>query len=113
VAEPLKKLAFPTLGWRQVLTAREKMLHEYDRARAHSRAHEVETYHGVAGEASVREWLADFLPKRYGVTAGYVISPSLDSDEKAPIMTSSSTTSWSPPSSGSRSILGLPSTGER
>jgi hypothetical protein len=84
VAEPLKILPFPTFGWRQILTAREKMLDEYDRARAQSRAHEVETYHGVAGEASVREWLADFLPKRYAVTAGYVISPGLDSDDKAP-----------------------------
>ena len=31
-------------------------------------------HHGDVGEAAVRNWLIAFLPKRYGVTAGYVRS---------------------------------------
>lgn len=78
------KLNIPTLGWEQVLTGRKKILDEYDRARTQARGHEVEAYHGRAGEAAVREWLSTFLPKRYGVTSGYIISAGLDSGEKMP-----------------------------
>ena len=63
-----------TQGWRQFLTARQKMLDAYDRARSQARAHEVEVFHGRVAEAQVREWLASFLPKRYGVTSGYIVS---------------------------------------
>lgn len=31
-------------------------------------------WHGEAGEAWVRRWLETFLPKRYGVTSGYIVS---------------------------------------
>ncbi len=74
----------PTLGWEQILTARQKMLDEFDRARTQARAHEVETYHGTVAEASVRAWLSDFLPKRYGVTSGYIVSPGLPALSKVP-----------------------------
>lgn len=74
----------PGLGWRQILAERKDLLDSYDRAREQARAHEVQTFHGVAGEAFVREWLLKFLPKRFGVTAGYVISTGLPSTEKAP-----------------------------
>ena len=50
------------------------MLDEYDRALVHAKSQPVVTHHGVVGEAAVRSWLATFLPKRYGVTAGYVRS---------------------------------------
>jgi hypothetical protein len=39
-----------------------------------SRAHEVETNHGLVLEAAIRSWLTEFLPRRYGVTSGYVVS---------------------------------------
>jgi hypothetical protein len=61
-------------AWRQFLTSKKKMLDAFDKARQHARAHEVETYHGDVAEEEWRRWLADFLPKRYGVTAGYVVS---------------------------------------
>ncbi len=83
MVEPLK-LGFPTLGWQQVLTGRQKMLDDFDRARTQAKGHEIETYHGDVAEAAVREWLTAFLPKRYGVTSGYIISPGLDSEEKMP-----------------------------
>jgi len=60
------------------------MLHEYDVARSLSQIHETQTSHGNTAEAAVREWLSGFLPKRYGVTSGYIISPGIDSRIKAP-----------------------------
>lgn len=60
------------------------MLDAFDRAREQSRVHEVETYHGLVAESEFRRWLESFLPARYGVTAGYVISPGIKSTDKAP-----------------------------
>jgi hypothetical protein len=59
-------------AWKQFLVARSGILAAYDRALAHSRDQVVSTHHGVVGEAAVRDWLASFLPKRYGVAPGYV-----------------------------------------
>ncbi len=78
------KIEFPSLGWRQILTARQEILDAFDRAREQARAHEVETYHGHVAESAVRKWLAGFLPARYGVTSGYVISPGLPSTTRVP-----------------------------
>jgi hypothetical protein len=78
------KIEFPSFGWRQMLTARHDILATFDRARNQSKAHEVETYHGRAAEAAVRKWLSEFLPARYGVTSGYVVSPGLPSSARAP-----------------------------
>lgn len=78
------KIEFPSQGWRQILTARKEMLDTYDRAREQARAHEVETFHGKVAEAACRKWLSGFLPKRYGVTSGYVVSPGLRSSHRTP-----------------------------
>ncbi len=78
------KIEFPSQGWRQILTARREILDAYDRARAQARQHEVETFHGRVAEAAFRKWLQGFLPKRYGVAAGYVVSAGLKSTVKAP-----------------------------
>lgn len=77
-------LQVPSQGWKQILTARDDLLSAYDRARKQARAHEVETFHGRVAEAEFRRWLAGFLPKRYGVTSGYIISPGMDGNCKAP-----------------------------
>ncbi len=77
-------MAIESPGARQFLAERIRLLDEYDRARTHSRAHEVETYHGNVAEASVRAWLDRFLPKRYGVTPGYVIAQRLGAPSKLP-----------------------------
>ena len=77
-------IKLPSQGWKQILTSRKEMLDSYDRAREHARSHEVETYHGNVAEAVFRKWLSDFLPKRYGVTSGYIISPGLGESDKAP-----------------------------
>lgn len=78
------KIEFPTQGWKQFLTSRKEMLDAYDRAREKAKSHEVETFHGKIAEAELRKWLSSFLPKRYGVTSGYIVSPGLKSTDKTP-----------------------------
>lgn len=78
------KIEFPAQGWKQFLTSRKEMLDAFDRAREKSRAHEVETFHGKVAEAELRKWLSGFLPKRYGVTPGYIVSPGLKSSHRTP-----------------------------
>ena len=77
-------VAFPSQGWRQIGTARKEILDAYDRAREKAKAHEVETFHGRVVEAAFRKWLEEFLPKRYGVAACYVVSTGQKSTTKAP-----------------------------
>jgi hypothetical protein len=71
-------------GWRQFLQSKRQMLAEFDVARTHGKSHEVETWHGVVAEGLFRRWLADFLPQRFGVTSGYIISQNRFEDERAP-----------------------------
>ena len=59
-------------AWDQFLIGKRSMLAEYDRARAHSRNLPVQTSHGNVAEAAFRAWLESFLPKKFGVTAGYI-----------------------------------------
>src|ERR1700731_1196620 len=75
---------FPSFGWKQILMARKEILDGFDSAREKARAQKVETFHGAVAEALIREWLISFLPQRYGVTSGYVISPGFSWDQKAP-----------------------------
>lgn len=78
------KFEIPAQGWSQFLTARKEMLDSFDKARTQSRKHKVETYHGNVAEAEFRKWLQNFLPKKYAVTSGYIISPGISDNEKAP-----------------------------
>lgn len=59
-------------AWDQFLIGKRSMLADYDRARSHSRNLPVQTSHGDVAEATFRAWLESFLPKRFGVTAGYI-----------------------------------------
>jgi len=74
----------PIQGFTQFLTARREMLDNYDKAKTQSKKHKAATYHGNAAEAYFRKWLIDFLPKRYGVTSGYIVSQGLSNDDKVP-----------------------------
>lgn len=78
------KIEFPTQGWEQFLTYRREILDAYDQAKQKARSNKVRTEHGRVAEAQVRGWLASFLPKRYGVTPGYVVSPGLSNDQETP-----------------------------
>ncbi|MDQ8051892.1 MAG: hypothetical protein REI78_02650 [Pedobacter sp.] len=73
----------PTQGWKQFLTAKTRMLAAYDVAKEQGINHQVKTRHGVVAEAEFRKWLGEFLPKRYAVTSGYIISPGISSSEHA------------------------------
>lgn len=60
------------------------MLARFDSAKNKDKKHKTETYHGKVAEAELRNWFRTFLPKRYGVTSGYVISPNLQGKEGFP-----------------------------
>jgi len=57
---------------------RTKLLQEYDTAVAQALDDPVKTEHGVLCEAHFRSFLEQFLPRKYGVTKGYIITPNLD-----------------------------------
>src|SRR5438552_3978051 len=78
------KIEFPAQGWKQFLTSRKEILDAFDRAKQKAKAHKVETFHGNVAEAELRKSLSSFLPKRYGVAPGYVVSPGLKCSEKTP-----------------------------
>lgn len=69
-------------GSQQFHSARRKMLAAYDAARSQNPGKRVQVDHGIAAEAAVRQWLTDFLPKRYAVTSGYVICQRLSEDDE-------------------------------
>lgn len=61
-------------GWHQFLTARKAMLDAYDAARQKGVDSKVKVAHGRVAEAEFRKWLSEFLPRRYAVTSGYIVS---------------------------------------
>ena len=61
------------VGWREFASNRDDILAKYDVAKARAASRPVKTEHGTTGEAAFREWLAKFLPSKYGVTSGFII----------------------------------------
>lgn len=57
------------------------MLAAYDIAKEQSSNRKVKTGHGLVAEAEFRRWLTEFLPKRYAVTSGFIISPGVSNSE--------------------------------
>ncbi|WP_131538545.1 DUF6602 domain-containing protein [Pedobacter nototheniae] len=68
-------------GWKQFLAAKTRMLAAYDLAKDLENNKLVKVRHGLVAEAEFRKWLSEFLPKRYAVTSGYIISPGISSKE--------------------------------
>lgn len=68
-------------AWKQFLMARSEMLYAYDSAINKGLKRAVRTEHGRVAEAEFRKWLTTFLPKKYGVTSGYIISQGTPKDE--------------------------------
>src|SRR5438094_4563023 len=60
------------------------MVYRFETAREQARGHIVEAWHGRVAEALFREWLTQFLPKRFGVTSGYIISQALNDTAPTP-----------------------------
>lgn len=73
-----------TQGWEQFLTARREMLDAFDNAKKKDKAHKVPAYRGHVAEAEFRKWLTTFLPKKYGVTSGFIVSQGLSEGVKTP-----------------------------
>ncbi len=60
------------------------MLDAFDAGKRKAKGHEVQTYHGRVAEAVFRSWLSEFLPKRFRVTSGYVVSQGQRGEAKFP-----------------------------
>ncbi len=73
-----------TQGWKQFLTSKGEMLAAFDKAKKQDESHKVQTYRGNVAEAKFREWLSAFLPEKYAVTSGYVISQGATDKDKLP-----------------------------
>lgn len=63
-----------TQGWEQFLASKQEMLYQYDLAKIYAESHIVKVSHGNVAEAVFRKWISSFLPAKYGVTAGYIVS---------------------------------------
>ena len=63
-----------TLGWKQFIAAKRGMIDKYDRAKEIDKSHKTPVYRGLVAESVFRVWLSQFLPKKLGVTSGYIIS---------------------------------------
>src|SRR5579872_2100128 len=63
-----------TQGWREFLGERQLLLAEYAVARTRAASRPMKTEPGVVAEAVFRRWLTRFLPFRYGVTSGFIVS---------------------------------------
>ena len=62
-------------GWRQFLAAKGDMIAAYTSACKKSIGRPIPQFDpGKVAEGAFRNWLAGFLPARYGVTSGYIIS---------------------------------------
>ena len=82
--KPPGEFPIPVQGWEQFLANRKELLDKYDSASAKSCRRRVKTSHGNVGEAAIRKWLSGFLPAKYGVTSGYVISQGMEDTETIP-----------------------------
>jgi hypothetical protein len=71
-------------GWKQFLQGKKDIIAKYDSAKNKANAHEVATFHGNVAEALLRQWLTTFLPRRFGVTSGFIVSPDPCKGQKLP-----------------------------
>lgn len=63
-----------TLGWKQFIAAKRGMIDKFDRAKEIDKSHKTPVYRGLVAESAFRVWLSQFLPRKFGVTSGYIIS---------------------------------------
>lgn len=68
-AQVSEKTKTPSGAWQQFQLAKRQMLAEYRVAKAHAPS---QVHHTIAAAALFRTWLESFLPKRFGVTGGYI-----------------------------------------
>jgi hypothetical protein len=66
-------------GWQEFHRNRKDILAEFDKLLEQTVNRPIQVAHGQGVEAYIRKWLAEFLPKKYAVTSGYII-PNLYDD---------------------------------
>jgi len=69
-------------GWKEFLRNRKDILAEFDKILEQTTNRPIHVAHGQAVEAYIRKWLAEFLPKKYAVTSGYIIPDLYDDSGK-------------------------------
>lgn len=69
-------------GWKEFLRNRKDILTEFDKVLEQTANRPIHVAHGQAVEAYIRKWLAEFLPKKYAVTSGYIIPDLYDDSGK-------------------------------
>lgn len=73
---------FGMFGWEEFYRNRKNILCEYDKTFELTKNRPVRTAHGEAVEAYIRKWLAEFIPKKWAVTSGYIIPTLYNYDGK-------------------------------
>lgn len=66
-------------GWKEFHRNRKNILDEFDKILEQTSNRPIQVAHGQGVEAYLRKWLSEFLPKKFGVTSGYII-PNLYDD---------------------------------
>jgi hypothetical protein len=69
-----KKEAQVLSGWVEFITEKLVMLDAFERSKIQIVNRPTQTGKGPVAEAEFRQWLRYFLPKKYSVTSGYIIS---------------------------------------
>jgi len=70
------------IGWNEFITNKNSMLDDFEKAKKQSIHRPTQTDKGKVAEAAMREWLTQFLPKKYAVTSGYIISQGIQFGNK-------------------------------
>lgn len=78
----LENSGYASQGASSIAIARKRIIAGYKFAQDMSSIRPVRTEHGNTGELLLREWLKTFLPSKYGVTSGFIISTYYNSDKK-------------------------------
>ena len=66
------------IGVDSFFAERSGLLNAYSKAKKQTADDAVKTEHGNVAEALARKWLQSFLPKRFGVCKGYIITTNLN-----------------------------------
>lgn len=62
-------------GFEEFLGNKLRLIKLFELAKIQTKHRAIKTSYGESAEAEIREWFSDFLPKKYGVTSGFIISP--------------------------------------
>jgi len=64
---------YGSIGWQEFLSQKKEILRQFDHAKELCANRPTKTEYGNIGEAIFRKWLSEFLPKKYGITSGFII----------------------------------------